>query len=389
MIQIVIVASVTLLASFLCSLLEASLYAVTPSQLEVLKKRKVFGARRFAKFREDIEEPIAAILTINTVAHTVGAAVTGAMVGELYGNQAVGLFAALFTLAVLLGTEIVPKSVGVRHAQRLVPFLVWPLQIMIWIAWPVAKPSKKLMHILVGRAGKHGPTEEEIVMMSRMAQRGGTLTLLESRWVENALGLDKVAAHDVMTPRTVVQSLSIDDRTVADLLANPEAVSHSRLPAYEAGDQDRLIGVLHRRDLYDAFADGRGDVPLRELVRPLDLVPESMKGPVLLDRFIRGKRHMVAVIDEYGGFEGIVTLEDILECLLGQEIVDEHDEHDDMQEYARRQALQNASTGSVAGLMGGSMGLVQEAPSAGAAPPVDPARRVDADTPEKSEPKAG
>jgi CBS domain containing-hemolysin-like protein len=138
-----------------------------------------------------------------------------------------------------------------------------------------------------------------------------------------------------MTPRTVVQSVSAD-RTVADALASPGQLRHSRFPAYEGDDPDRLVGVVHRRDMYDALAADCSGQSLRELVRPLDYVPEGMKGPQLLEKFIRGKRHMVAVIDEYGGFEGIVTLEDVLECLIGVEIVDEHDEHVDMQELARR-----------------------------------------------------
>ncbi|MBK8976079.1 MAG: HlyC/CorC family transporter [Planctomycetes bacterium] len=338
MITIAVVASVTLFASFVCSLLEAALYAVTPSQLEVLKKRGVMGARRFARYREDIEEPIAAILTINTIAHTVGAAVTGALVGARYGDAAVGVFAALFTLAVLVLTEIVPKSIGVRYAQRLVPYLALPLQAMLWLSWPIARPSKFLMHRLVGRGAKHGPTEDEIIAMSRMALRGGNLTAHETRWVQNALELDKVTAHDVMTPRTVVQSVNLDGITVADLLSDPTRMRHSRLPAHEGGDPDRLVGVLLRRDVFDALARGERQLPVAELVRPLDLVPESMTGPELLDRFIRDKRHIVAVMNEYGGFEGIVTLEDVLETLLGAEIVDEHDEHVDMQELARLRA---------------------------------------------------
>jgi CBS domain containing-hemolysin-like protein len=170
-----------------------------------------------------------------------------------------------------------------------------------------------------------------------MAAKSGNLSPHEMRWVENALGLDKVSARDLMTPRTVVQSVSID-MTVGALADVLRTMRHSRLPVYEAGDYDRVVGMVHRRDLYDAVTDGALDQPLAELVLPLEFVPDSMKAPQLLEKFIRDKRHMVAVIDEYGGFEGIVTLEDVLECMLGLEIVDEHDEHIDMQELARRRA---------------------------------------------------
>ncbi|MCA8967665.1 MAG: HlyC/CorC family transporter, partial [Planctomycetes bacterium] len=324
MTAVLLVVTATLAASFLCSLLEAALYAVTPTQLEVMRKKKVFGARRFAKFRESIEEPIAAILTINTISHTAGSTVAGALVAAQSNETWLGVFTALFTLAILLLTEIVPKSVGVRYAPRLVPYLVWPLQVMIWISLPVAKPSQWLMHKLVGGAAGHGPTEDEIIAMSKAAGRHGELTELETRWVENVLLLDQVTARDIMTPRTVVQAVPVD-KTVAEMLTGGQPFRHSRTPAYEGDSLDRIVGVVHRRDLHDAFARGEGERSLRDLLRPLDMVPEGMRGPELLEKFLRGKRHIVAVIDEYGGFEGIVTLEDVLECLVGQEIVDEYD----------------------------------------------------------------
>ncbi|MEY2981759.1 MAG: hemolysin family protein [Planctomycetota bacterium] len=337
MTAIILVAGLTLATSFLCSLLEAALYSLTPAQLEVAKKNGVFGARRFAIYREHVEEPIAAILAVNTVANTFGASVAGALVGDHFGNAAIGWFAGVFTFLVLVFSEIIPKSLGVRYAARLVPLLVLPLQVILWISWPVARPARFLMSKLTGSGEAAGPTEDEIIALSRMAARGGVLTSSEMLWVENALGLDKVSARDLMTPRTVVYSVAID-QTVGALADTLRLMRHSRLPVYEGEDHDKIIGVIYRRELYDAVADGTMDRPLAELVRPLEFVPDSMKGPQLLEKFIRGKRHMVAVIDEYGGFEGIVTLEDVLECLLGQEIVDEHDEHVDMQELARRRA---------------------------------------------------
>ena len=345
---ILVVAAVTLGISFLCSLLEAALYSVTPAQLEVLKKQRVFGARRFARFREDVEEPIAAILTVNTLSHTVGSSVLGFMVGEHYGGDesvkqtAIAVFGAVFSFLVLSVTEIVPKSVGVRYAGYLVPYLVWPLQILIIASWPIARPSKWVMTRLTGSGTIHGPTEDEIIALSRMAHRGGSVTVREMRWVENALGLDKVSAHDLMTPRTVVRSVSAA-WTVAEFIQAATEWRHSRFPVFEGDDPDRLIGMVLLRDAYDALSRGTGDALVGDLVHPLDMVPEGMKGPELIEKFIRGKRHMVAVIDEYGGFEGIVTLEDVLECLIGDEIVDEHDEHVDMQELARRLARRRRS----------------------------------------------
>ena len=142
--------------SSLMSLFEAVLYSITPSQLELLKKDGARGANRLAGLRADVEEPIAAILTINTIAHTVGAAWCGAMVGEAFGSRAVGIFAAVFTFLVLALTEIIPKSVGVRFADTLGPFVAWPIQAMVWIAWPVARPAKAAMRALTGRRAAQG-----------------------------------------------------------------------------------------------------------------------------------------------------------------------------------------------------------------------------------------
>ncbi|MEO0480261.1 MAG: hemolysin family protein [Planctomycetota bacterium] len=334
---IIVVASVTLFASFLCSILEAALYAITPSQLEVLKKKRVLGARRFARFRESPDEAIAAILTVNTVAHTVGAAWLGALVSA-EGGMSLGLFTAIFTLLVLAGTELVPKSIGVRYAPRLVPILAMPLQIIVWISWPLARPAKTLMGRLTGsQKSQSAPTEEEIIAMSKIAARGGELTSREMRWVENALLLDSVSARDLMTPRPVVQSIDAET-TITGAVEFLASKRHSRFPVYE-GEPDKLIGLVHRRDVHDLFVRGEAGMQVRDVIQPLDIVHGGTKGPQLLERFIREKRHMIAVLDEYGGLEGIVTLEDVLECLLGAEIVDEHDEHEDMQEFARERAL--------------------------------------------------
>src|SRR5690606_17612245 len=164
---IIVVSSLTLFGSFLCSLFEAALYAITPSQLALLLEQNRSGARKLSELRADVEEPIAAILTINTITHTVGASVCGALVADHFGgNTAVGIFAAAFTVAVLLLTEIIPKSYGVRHAVRLAPLIVWPLQVMIWAVWPIVKGSGWLMRLLTGGGDHSGPTEDEVVVMS-------------------------------------------------------------------------------------------------------------------------------------------------------------------------------------------------------------------------------
>lgn len=337
---ILIVAGSTLLMSFLCSLFEAALYSVSPSQVELLVSRGVKGARRLKRLRDNVEEPIAAILTINTIAHTVGSAWCGALVAERYGGEnpnAVAIFAAIFTFLVLALTEIVPKSLGVRYAMILAPKCALPIEIMVWISYPIAKPAKMVMQWLTGGADHGGPTEDEVVLFSRLAAKGGEVRDEEHRWVRGALRLDKATAGGLRTPRPVVFSLSADT-TVGEATADQSAWVHSRVPVTEDGDLDKACGVVYRREVFGAALDGRREVPLRELMHDLPFVPETMPANELLNLYLRERRHMVAVADEYGGFEGLVTLEDVIEEMLGAEIVDESDLHVDMQEAARERA---------------------------------------------------
>lgn len=331
---ILTVALCTLAASFFCSLFEAALYAITPSQVELLKEQRVRGARRLERLRGDIEEPIAAILTVNTVAHTIGAAWCGAMVANEYGDMAVGWFATIFTIAVLALTEIVPKSLGVRHAVALAPRLAWPLQVMTWISWPIARPARAAMRKLAGGSADAGPSEEEVLVFTRLASRHGQVRTEESTWVENALTLDKVAARELMTPRPVVERLP-SDMTVEEAIARTDQWIHSRVPVHEPGNPDEILGVIYRREVFDSGVAGEGKRTIGSLSRKLDTVPGSMPAHKLLHLFLVRRRHMVAVVDEYGSFHGIVSLEDVLEEMLGAEIVDEHDEIVDLQAHAR------------------------------------------------------
>ena len=331
---ILTVAALTLLASFICSLFEAALYAITPSQVELLKQRGVPGALRLERLRTNVEEPIAAILTINTVAHTVGAAWCGAMVAKEFGAQAVGLFATAFTIAVLGLTEIIPKSLGVRHAATLAPRLSWPLQLMTWFAWPVARPARAMMQRLTGSTKNNGPSEEEVLVFAKLAQRHGQVRHEETMWVENALTLDRVQARALMTPRRVVEILNAD-LTVADAIARTNRWVHSRVPVRDPDEPEKILGLVFRREVFDAGVAGNGEQTLRTMCHPLESVPESMPAHELLHLFLSRRRHIVAVIDEYGSFQGIVSLEDVLESMLGAEIVDEHDEVVDMQAHAR------------------------------------------------------
>jgi CBS domain containing-hemolysin-like protein len=318
--------------------LESTLYSLTPARIAVLQERGVHGAARLARLRANIEDPIAAILTVNTIAHTIGSAWCGALVGEHYGSSAVGVFAAVFTFLVLAITEIIPKSLGVRYAVRLGPSIALPLQVMIWSVYPIVWLAQKAIHALAGSANPVHPSEDEVITTARLAAEGGRMRQEERRWVENALRLDRVTAGDLRTPRTVVE-LHTADTSVRAIYDNPSAWVHSRIPIIDGGQTGEVLGLVHRREVSDAALQASGaGLLLRDLMRPIQFVPEAMPGHALLDLFLGTRSHLVAVIDEYGGFEGVVTLEDVLECLLGEEIVDEHDQEADMQALALKRS---------------------------------------------------
>lgn len=346
MTQILILAGLTLLASFLCSLFEAALYSISPARIEVLRKAGTRSAERLAALRSDVEEPIAAILTINTIAHTVGSAWCGALVGERYGSSAVGIFAAVFTFLVLTITEIIPKSLGVRYASQLGPSIAWPLQLMVWSVYPVVWLAKRAMHLLTGPSQEQHPSEEEVISTANLAAQGGRMRLEEHQWVKNALRLDSVTAGDLRTPRTVLEAYPAET-PITKLAGRARTWLHSRVPITKGSDLDEVVGLVHRREVMDAvLREPATGLVLGDFLRPITFVPEAMPAHQLLELFLEERAHMVAVVDEYGGLEGVVTLEDVLEYLLGQEIVDEYDQVEDMQELAlERSAKRMAERG--------------------------------------------
>lgn len=338
MTAILAVASGALFGSFLCSLLEAALYSLTSAQLEAMSAHGSPAVKRLARLRKRIDEPIAAILSFNTVTHTVGSSVCGALVSYYYGEVWVGVFAGIFTLAILFATEILPKSIGVKYSKQLAPYLAWPIQLMIWGQYPLVQLCRWMMGSISSDNAEEGvPTENEIIVSSRLAAQQGKLRPQEVRWLENALRLDEVKAEDLMTPRPVVYRLPAD-LPLSHVQRRSQHWIHSRLPVTEDDDPDHVVGLVYRREVFDAIALNSPVKTLREMMHKIDFVPASTRGHQLLDRFITEKKHMSAVVDEYGTFLGVVTLEDVLECLLGSEIVDEHDRHVDMQQVAREKA---------------------------------------------------
>jgi len=336
LILLVIIMS-SLAGSFTCSLCEAALYAVTPTQVETLRRSGTLGSRRLAILRSKMHDSIAGLATVNTIMQTIGAAWAGALVGELYGHEWLGGFSAVFALAVLLLAEIVPKGLGVAWAGTLAPRLAWTIQSMIWFVWPLAALSRWLMQALTRSAPGQKTTEQEILVMADLAAKEGEILPDELRWVENVLRLNNVSVCQLMTPRRIVFSLPADLRLDAPELKS-ELLIHSRIPVTEGAELDRVLGVVQRRTVYDHLLRENCNKKLRDLMRPALIVPEETGGHQLLDRLMAERQHLAVVTNASGRVVGVVSLEDIMEYLLGKPIVGEHDSHPDMQHMARERA---------------------------------------------------
>ncbi|MBM2575217.1 HlyC/CorC family transporter [Jannaschia sp. Os4] len=320
--------------SFLCSILEAVLLSITPSYVEAAEAERPDLAAKLRRLRADIERPLAAILSLNTIAHTVGATGAGAQAAVVFDDAGVGIFSAVLTLGILVLSEIVPKTLGATYWRGLAPFAVRVLPILIWAQLPLVWMSQWLTKLLTrGHSGEE-VSREEITALTTAGQRLGVIEEDETRIVSNLFRLPETAAREVMTPRTVVEHLSAD-ATVADVVAEREAFPYSRLPV--TGDSlDEVRGFVLTRELLLAALRGEGERTVGEFARDLPRVPEGMDLDALFDLFLEGDTHVALVEDDYGGTAGLVTMEDVMETLIGAEIMDEHDTDADLREVARQ-----------------------------------------------------
>ena len=278
------------------------------------------------------------MLILNTFAHTAGAAIAGAQAQLLWGKGILFWFTIIMTLAVLYFTEIIPKVLGVTFNKQLAYVIAGPLQVMIVVLTPLIWVSQRLTQFVCGAATTlPSAPEEEVLQMAKISAEEGSILPVEARIIHNVLKLNEVKVRDVMTPRTVLSRLPAE-MTLKELTARGMPWRHSRVPVYEGSDMDNLVGIVLRREVYNRLAEDDFEPTLGSLAKPIRFVPEHMHGHMLLAEFLKGLQHLFGVVDEYGGLAGIVTLEDILEEMIGQEIVDEFDLAVDMQELARRLA---------------------------------------------------
>jgi len=323
--------------SFLCSIMEAVLLSVTPSFVALHERRGRRWARRLRTLKQDVDRPLAAILSLNTIAHTVGAAGAGAKAGALFGSASLGVVSAVLTLLILVLSEIIPKTLGALYWRRLAPPVVRLLWPMIWVLWPLVRLSQALTRLLAGGARKVSISREEMAAMAEVGEDEGAIAASESRILTSLLRSGDTKVRDIMTPRSVVAALP-QDLTVADAVNHEGGLRFSRIPVFE-GSLDHVTGyVLKDEVLLEAARDRHGST-LASMRRELPSVPETMKLSRLFDLLIERREHIAFVVDSAGAAAGVVTLEDAIETLLGHEIVDEVDQVKDMRELARRRAV--------------------------------------------------
>ncbi len=320
--------------SFLCSLLEASLLSLPRSHVEAMVAQGSRVGARLHAMKENIDRPLAAILTLNTIAHTVGAAGVGAQAAVVAGDRAVGIASAIMTLLILVLSEIIPKTLGAVHAKSLAGVTAVSTRAMIFVCMPVIVVLEWVNRLIGYQRHKDRITRSEVFATIRLGQRGGSLDHREFRIVSNLLAMSEVRVSDVLTPRTVVLSLP-KEMSVRQAVQEHQPIRFARIPIYE-GSSEHVIGYVSRVDLYSALSTGRGDEPLATFLRELPVLPEVASVADALEQMLPQGHHIALVVDEFGGMEGVVTLEDLLETVLGEEIVDETDPAADMRELARR-----------------------------------------------------
>jgi CBS domain containing-hemolysin-like protein len=324
-----------LLFSFLCSVAEASLLSVTPSFIAGLKETHPKRAEQLRQLKEEkIDQSLAAILTVNTIAHTVGAIGAGSKATTVFGDVWFGVFSAVMTLLILFLSEIVPKTLGAVYWRQLIGLTAVYVSFLIKAMYPLIVVSEKLTKWISGGKVQNNFSREEFVAMAGIGQEQGQINERESKIIRNLFLFKSVQASAIMTPRIVMSALQ-KQQTVAQALSVPDQMPFSRMPIYEA-NMDRIVGFVLREDLLVALNQGRGEALVtdfkREIVSVLDTTPLSK----LLETLLEHRLHIAVVVGEYGETKGLVTLEDVVETLLGIEILDEGDKVEDMQQLARQ-----------------------------------------------------
>jgi CBS domain containing-hemolysin-like protein len=322
--------------SFLCSIAEAVLLSITPAYIEKQKMRRPRLASLLKRLKQDnIDRSLAAILTLNTIAHTVGAIGAGAEATLVFGSAWFGLFSAVMTLMILFLSEIVPKTIGAVYWPNLAGLTSYFVSTLIVVLYPIVYISEQMTRFISRGRGIHIFSRDEFLAMASVGVKAGQIRSKESKIIQNLFRFESLNVGDIMTPRTVISALP-EGMRIIDSLKKVAQTPFSRIPIYGANIDD-ITGFVLKDDVLVLSAEKRGGETLKTLQREILSVPRSVSLTVLLEQFLKDRKHIAIVVDEHGGTDGLVTLEDLIETLMGMEIMDETDDVEDMRALARKQ----------------------------------------------------
>lgn len=329
-----------LVISFLCSILEASLLSFTPSYIESLSEKKPGLSKDLRQLKDKIDQPLAAILSLNTIAHTVGAAGVGAQAAVVFSSISTGIISGILTLLILVFSELIPKTLGAKYWRELAFFTAKTLKILIWAMYPLVLLSNGITKLMGGSAHGMVVSREELSAMADIGHQEGVFAENEMHIIKNLIAFQNIRVKDIMTPRTVVVMVN-SQLALKEIQLDKRYLRFTRIPVYSQ-NQDNIIGYLHKHELLEKLANDQHDLQVKDIVREILIIPEELNVPKAFERMMEKREHIALAIDEYGGMVGVVTIEDVLETLLGIEIVDEFDSSHDMQEYARQKWRERA-----------------------------------------------
>ncbi len=319
--------------SFLCSILEAVILSVSPSFVRIKAEKGSRSAKLLRSLKEHIDRPLSAILTLNTIAHTVGAAGVGAQAVKVFGEVYFGLISAVLTILILVFSEVIPKTIGARFWRQLALPSAQVIRVLVYILYPLVLVSEFFTRLIIRKKKPHTITREEIGVLAHLGSKEGAIRESEGTLINNILKMKTIKVRQVLTPRPVVKAAA-EDMTLEEFFTMKDEMKFSRIPVYSDTIEDCNAYVL-KNDVLERLVEVRGGLALKDIKRPAIIVPEMVFIHKVFEEMLRQKEHIALVVDEYGGFEGIVTMEDIIETLLGLEIQDETDSHQDMQQLAK------------------------------------------------------
>lgn len=318
--------------SFLCSLLESVLMSTPLSYISMREDEGDSNASLFLKFKTEPERPLTAILSLNTIANTLGAAAVGHQATTLSGSAFFGIVSALMTILILVFSEILPKSIGTSHWKDLL-WLAQVMKVLVWLLYPIVWLIEKLSRSISDEGADTSISREEVSAMANIGEEEGVIDNSENKVIQNIIKLDEIKAYDVMTPR-VVAAVAPENMTLRQFYKKEELSHYSRIPVY-SDSQEFITGYVLRYDVLENLAEDKFDTRLNSIKRKIAAFHEETSVGDIWESLLKSKDQIALIIDDYGCFQGIITLEDIIETILGMEIIDESDTVADMQQYAR------------------------------------------------------